>query len=168
MRPPASLDHLVGAGEDRWRHRQAERLCGFQVDDKLECGRLLDRQIGRLGSLEDLSGVNADQAKGGCEARSVADQAAGSSELAPRIYRRNCMARCQSHELLAPAAEERIRADDERAGVRWNEGRENGVDLAFAAGLEDSELHPLYARRFLHVSDEALGTGIVQGDHPSL
>jgi hypothetical protein len=29
-------------------------------------GRLLDRQIGRLGALEDLSGVNAGLAKGSC------------------------------------------------------------------------------------------------------
>jgi hypothetical protein len=32
----ASLDHLVGAGEDRLRDRQAERFRGLQVDDELE------------------------------------------------------------------------------------------------------------------------------------
>src|SRR4029077_3841163 len=48
------LDDLVGAGEDRLGDRQAERLGGLQVDDQLECGRLLDRQIGWLGPLQDL------------------------------------------------------------------------------------------------------------------
>src|SRR5262245_35233999 len=91
----ALLDHLVGAGEDRWRDSQAERPCRIEVDNQLECGRPLDRQICRLGAVEDLSGVAADQAKGSCEARSIADQAARSGELAPRIYRRNGMARCQ-------------------------------------------------------------------------
>ena len=43
------FDDLVGAGEDRWRDRQAERLRGFQVDDQLELNRLLHRQVGRLG-----------------------------------------------------------------------------------------------------------------------
>ena len=38
-----SLDDLVGAGEKRWRHRQAERLRGLQVDDQREFGGLLDR-----------------------------------------------------------------------------------------------------------------------------
>ena len=37
------LDDLVGVGEDRWRHGQAERLGGFEVDDQLECSWLLDR-----------------------------------------------------------------------------------------------------------------------------
>ena len=82
------------------------------------------------------------------------------------------MACRQRHELLAPAVEERIGADDERAGMQLDEGGEGGVDLAFGAGLQDRELHPLRARRFLHVSDDALGIRIVrvhqQGDHPGL
>src|SRR6516225_7440422 len=39
----ASFDDLVGAGEDRWRNRQAQRLGGLEVDDQLELRRLLDR-----------------------------------------------------------------------------------------------------------------------------
>ena len=26
------FDHLVGAGEQRWRHRKAERLGGLEID----------------------------------------------------------------------------------------------------------------------------------------
>src|SRR5262249_55758665 len=39
------FDHLVGAGEQRWRDGQAERLGGDQIDDEIELGRLLDRQV---------------------------------------------------------------------------------------------------------------------------
>jgi hypothetical protein len=72
--------------------------------------------LGRLVSA-DLSGINADLAKRPCEARSIADQAAGSGELTPFIERRDGVAGCQRHELLVPGAEERIGFDDEPAGV---------------------------------------------------
>jgi hypothetical protein len=48
------FDHLVGAGEQcRW-HNDAKRLCGLQIDHQLELGRLFDRQVGRLRTLENL------------------------------------------------------------------------------------------------------------------
>jgi hypothetical protein len=85
-------------------------------------------------------------------------QAAARDELAVRIDRRNNMARCQCHELLAPACEEPIGVDDERAGPQSDEGGESGVDLAFSAGLQDSELDPLRVDRFLGVSDQGIDT----------
>jgi hypothetical protein len=110
-------------------------------DDQLEPGWLLDRQIGRLGAFENLPDVNADLAIVSQEARSIADQAADRGELAPFIDRRNGMACRQHHELVAPAEEERFGGDDERAGMQLNERREGGVDLAFGAGLQDTEPH---------------------------
>ena len=115
MRPrSASFDDLVGAGEEQRRNRQAERFGGLEIDDQLELGRLLHRQIARFGTLEYPSDVNAGLAEGSGDTRSKADQAAGRDEFTERIDRRNGMARCQRRELLDPAAEERI-ADDGRA-----------------------------------------------------
>src|SRR5215475_4386961 len=48
------FDHLIGPCEERRWNRQAECLGGLQVDDQLELGGLLHRQIGRFGALEDL------------------------------------------------------------------------------------------------------------------
>jgi len=87
-----SFDHLVGQIEHARRNGQAERLGGLEIDDQLECRRLLDRQIGGLGALEDLSDINADLAKGAGKTGSIADQAAGSGELPHLIHRRNGMA----------------------------------------------------------------------------
>jgi len=74
------------------RHGQAERRGGLEVDHQLEFGRLLDRKIGRLRALEDLSGVSARQAFDSRAARSIADQAAGLGEITPPIDRRNGVA----------------------------------------------------------------------------
>ena len=56
--------------------------------------------------------------------------------------------------------------------MQFDEGRESGVDLAFSTGLQNRELHPLGAGRFLYVSHLGLGTRIVrvheQGDHAGL
>jgi hypothetical protein len=51
----ASLfNYLVGAGEQRRRHFQANRLRHDQVNDEVELGRLLDRKIGGLRPAQNL------------------------------------------------------------------------------------------------------------------
>ena len=56
---PSLFDHLVGGGEQRWRHGEAEHPGGLGVDDQLELGRLHDRQVRGFGALEDATGINA-------------------------------------------------------------------------------------------------------------
>src|SRR5712691_6505204 len=52
--PFSWMDQLIRAQQQGLRDRQAERLRGLEVDDQLELGRLLHRQVGGLGALQDL------------------------------------------------------------------------------------------------------------------
>jgi len=45
------FDHLVGAGKQRRRHGEAERLSGLDVDHQLILGWTLHRHVGRFLAL---------------------------------------------------------------------------------------------------------------------
>src|SRR5690242_15354896 len=47
-RIPGSFNHLIGSGEDRGRDCKGERVCGLEVDDKLEFGWLINRDVARF------------------------------------------------------------------------------------------------------------------------
>src|SRR5215468_5559617 len=53
----ASASDVVGADQDRIGNADAEGLRRLEVDHELELGGLLEREVGRLGSLEDLVDV---------------------------------------------------------------------------------------------------------------
>jgi hypothetical protein len=54
VQTPRSFDHLVGAGDERWRHFEGERLGGGQIDDEVELRRLLDRNVAWLRPAQNL------------------------------------------------------------------------------------------------------------------
>src|SRR6516165_9062585 len=58
----ALFDDLVGSGEDRGRDCKAERVCGLEVDDKLEFRWLINRNVARRCPIEDLVHVIRDPA----------------------------------------------------------------------------------------------------------
>ena len=60
LRLAQSFNHLVGTGEQQWRHGEAERLGGLQIKDELELGSLNDRQVRRLFSIKNAAGINAN------------------------------------------------------------------------------------------------------------
>ena len=151
------FDDLVGAGENRWRDRQPERLRGLEINDQLEVRWLQNRQIGWLGPLQNPSGVNAGLAIESVGVGAIADQAACCNEYRVPIDRRNSVSLCQRHELGAAAGLERIGGDEKRAGLQLLEGGKGGVNLGFGRGLHDSELYTLRARSSLRGSDVPLG-----------
>jgi hypothetical protein len=49
----ASFDHVVGARQQSWRHRDLQRFGSLNVYGQFVLGRRLDRQVGGLLALED-------------------------------------------------------------------------------------------------------------------
>src|SRR5215472_1512312 len=59
LRLAHSLDHLVGADEKRRRNFKENDLCGGQINDHFELGRLLYRELDRTGTLQNLANIDA-------------------------------------------------------------------------------------------------------------
>src|SRR5262245_43412079 len=133
-----SFDHLVGTGEQRVRHFEAKRLRGFEIDHQLEFGWLLDRQVGRLGVLENFSGVLASLAICIANIGSVAHQTTGGDELTREVNRRDGVARRQRYELKAPTEENRIGHNKKQTDP--DEASECAVNVLVGAGVQDMEL----------------------------
>jgi hypothetical protein len=53
LRCSTLIDHLVGVGDERRRHVEAQRLGGLEVDRQLELGRKLNWKISRFFTSQD-------------------------------------------------------------------------------------------------------------------
>ena len=57
------IDDLVGGHLHDQRHREAECLCRFEIDDEFDLGRLHHRKLGGLLTLEDAIDIEGGLAK---------------------------------------------------------------------------------------------------------
>ena len=128
---------------------EAERLGGLEVDDQLDLGGLLDRQVGGLLALENAARIVAGPAVRVGIAAAVAHQAACSDELAILEDRRHRVSERQRAELFALAVEECVGDDHECAGPSLDQSCESVVDVALGACVEDIQLQPEGAGRRL-------------------
>ena len=71
---PIQLPRRRGRGSTA--DSEAERPGGLEVDDEFECGRLLDRKISRLSSLQDAVDIASGAAKDVENAGAVGDEEA--------------------------------------------------------------------------------------------
>jgi hypothetical protein len=118
------LDHLVGAGEQRVRHRDPERPRGLQVDHQFEFRRGLDRQLPRIGSAQNSVDVGCRPPEQMRTVDPVGHEATALGEGFERINCRQAIARGQFDDRLAVGRGQRGREYDERA-IRLPCGRGN-------------------------------------------
>src|SRR5262245_65620157 len=115
MRAAQSLDHLVGAGEQRQRDRQAERLGGREIDHQLELDRGLNWKLAWFRALENAITIRRRTPVFVDDVRTIRDQAAEFSEGTGPIDGRQTVARSQQSNLCAMADREGIRYHEQAA-----------------------------------------------------
>src|ERR1051326_267247 len=123
-----SFNDLVGARQQRWRNRKAKRFCSFQVDDRLDLRRTLDRKIGRLVSLDDTRRISADQARGIVRVGSISHEPAPIDELALGKQGWNRVLRRRIDDLDATDDEQWIDGDEQHGDALACDGRECVAD----------------------------------------
>src|SRR5262249_47986515 len=104
--------------------------------------RLYDRQLRRLGTLENTSGIDADLTESILDVGSVAHQPTGFGIVAQRICRGEPVERRQLGQLDTPARKKRIAGDKEGIGPFACKGCEGRIDLADRAEVEELDLQP--------------------------
>src|SRR5262249_46188716 len=153
----ASLDHLIGAGEQRWRHSEAEYPRRRVIDDKLELGGLHDRQVRRFRTLEDATRIDTDLTIRIRQAGSVAHQAADFGIFTRPIGGRERVARSQEDQLDTSADKKGATADENRVCSIARNCCEGRFDVPAGADIKGLDLQSNGARSRVHVSQYGLG-----------
>src|SRR5215472_1506448 len=97
--PAASLlDHLIRPQEERLRDRQSEGLGGLEVDDELELGGLLYREVAGLRPLQNLVHVCRSAPIDVSPKWSIGHEAALIDKQPHGVHGREPVPRCQVHE----------------------------------------------------------------------
>jgi hypothetical protein len=134
------LDHLVGPQPNRWGHLKTKRLGGLEVQDHLELGRKLHREIARLRAAQNAIDIGGRATKVIYLVNSVGEQAAVSGKVRHGIDRRYVVSGRRRYDRRAMHDHEYIRHDDKAASRLAPKGHDGRFDFYVA----------MYGRSYWH------------------
>jgi hypothetical protein len=133
---------------DRW-NRLAESLGGFEIDHEFETHRLLDRQIGGFGSLEDSIDVVSHALVALALVASAGHQASAGDKFSPVGHRRQPMSCHQLRNPIKVRIVNRSRCHGQRGATGLRPLFERALELVGAAYLHGMKLQTQFSCRQL-------------------
>src|SRR3990170_7515974 len=142
-----SLDHPIGAQQERLRNRQPQRLRGLEVEHQLKLVGLLEWKIGGLHPLEQSVDVERPPAADGRVARSIRQEPPGLGHL-PRLEQgRQAGLQRKSSDLVTILKHERVAGYEQRIRTLLRDRREPGREVVGTLDLVGAEGESQSARR---------------------
>src|SRR5262249_23563614 len=154
-----SFNHLVGAQQERLWNREAKRFGGREIDDEIELGRLLHRQVARLGPAQNLVDIVAGAAKQVGNVWSVGNQTTRFDELPVAVHRRQSRAERQGVDANPVGVHERLATDVKRIRAA-SEPLESGGNLLGSPNFKCGRFKAKGADRGLNLAHFHHGGGI--------
>jgi hypothetical protein len=137
------FDDLVGTGEQRRRHYEAERLGGLEIDGHLKFRELLHRQISRLLTAQNAAGVLASGAACTFRMRPTTAPSASSGTVKP------CAIKIAS---VAPSRKEASNSSARRRVRGFGIGRLQGRPQDYHGGARQRVLVCLRAKNVFSIN----------------
>src|SRR5262245_26937495 len=154
------FDDLVGAGEKRWRDGEAKRLSGLEVNREYEPRRLLDRQIGDGGALQDAVDLAGRAPHQRLDIGPVGHEAALGDEIVPAIEHWQAVLRGKGDKARAVEDGKAVRKDDDSVELLGSCGAEGRLELLRCLGRDQCEAHLQRTCGSLGRGELALGGGL--------
>ena len=139
---------------------EAERLGGLEVDDQFELGRLLHRQVPRLGALENLVNVASRTSIQVSHTRPVGDESTGRHKFSKPMKRWQLLPRREVRNALSMINGERVFDSNQRFRVLPSRRFEYAIEVVWPSHLQGLNLYPQYSACGLRLFEDNRGIRI--------